>query len=124
MYMNLALGFLMNRPLTHPLPGFYQYTYPTFVDAPQHICVHFLTLDGQQAFVSYPYHRSCKAAQLIPVSWFRSVNLLQLEGQPQLMDFLAMLFTGWFDDYYVKLPSDPWLPTEVNEYEFSQRLMA
>lgn len=106
---------------THLLPGFYQYTYPTFVDTPQHICVHFLTLDGQQAFVSYPYHPSRKAARLIPVSWFRSVVLLPLEGQPQLMDVLARLLTGWFDDCGFKRQSDPWLSTEPNEYGLIQR---
>ena len=106
------------------LPGFYQYTYPTFVDTPQHICVHFLTLDGQQAFVSYPYHRGRKAAQLIPVSWFRSVVLSRQEGQPQLMDFLAMLFTGWFDDHCPKLQSAQWLVDEPNEYGLIQRFVA
>ncbi len=110
----------MNRTSTNPQPGFYQYTYPTFVDTPQHICVHFLTPDGGQAFVSYPYHRGRKVAQLIPVSWFQSVILLPLEGQPQLMKFLATLFTGWFDDRCFKLQSGHWPSNELNEYGFSQ----
>ena len=112
----------MDTPATAPLPGFYQYTYPTFVDTPQHICVHFLTPDGQQAFVSYPYNRCCKAARLMPVSWFRSVTLLQLEGQPQLMDFLAILFTE-MGDYYPQRQSDHWLPNELNEYGFRQQFV-
>lgn len=78
------------------VPGVYQYSYPTFVDTPQLICVHFLTPDGRNAFVSYPHHPSRKAAQLISLSWFQSVVLVKLDGQPRLMDFLEFLFTGLF----------------------------
>lgn len=123
MYANLSAELLMNMVHTHPLVGFYQYTYTTFVDTPQHICVHFLTPDGQQAFVSYPHHRSQKAARLIPVSWFQSVILVQLEGKPQLMDFLSMLFTE-SNDRCLQLRPDHWLMNEPNKYEFSQRLVA
>lgn len=104
----------MDTLSTCPQPGFYQYTYPTFVDTPQHICVHFLTPDGQQAFVSYPHHPSRKAAQLIPVRWFQSVSMLQLEGQHQLMDFISRLFTGWYDDRRFESRSDRWLSNELN----------
>lgn len=114
----------MNKSFTRPLPGLYQYTYPTFVDTPQHICVHFLTPDSQQVFVSYPDHRSRKAARLIPVSWFESVVLVQLEGQPQLMNFLTELFTDWFDDRCLKLPADHRLLNDQNGHGFSQQLAA
>ncbi|SFD91896.1 hypothetical protein [Spirosoma endophyticum] len=76
---------------THPLPGIYQYSYPTFVDTPQQICVHFITPDQQKAFVSYPRHPNRKAAQLIDISWFKSVDLVKLDGQPQLMHFLEVI---------------------------------
>ena len=108
---------------TYSLVGFYQYTYPTFVDTPQHICVHFLTPDGQQAFVSYPHPQSQKAARLIPLSWFESVILVQLAGKPQLMDFLSMLFTVSNDRSFQPW-ADHWLLNESDEYEFSQRLVA
>jgi hypothetical protein len=108
---------------TYPLVGFYQYTHPTFVDTPQHICVHFLTPDGQQAFVSYPHHRIKKAARLIPLSWFESVLLVPLAGKPQLMDFLSMLFTE-SNDRCFQLWADDWLLNESDAYEFSQRLVA
>ena len=107
----------MNIYLSYPQPGFYQYTYPTFIDTPQHISVHFLTPDGQQAFVSYPHHRGHKAAQLIPISWFESVILFRLEGQPQLMDFLATLFTNWLDDRCFQFGSDHRLPNKQNEHK-------
>ena len=76
---------------TYPLPGLYRYTYPTFTDIPQHLCIHFLTSDRQHAFVSYPHHRTHKAAQLIDVNWFNSVELVKLDGQPQLMHFLEVM---------------------------------
>lgn len=85
----------MNKPSTIPAPGRYQYSYPTFTDAPQYIDIHFLTPDGQQAFVSYPQHPNRKIAQLIPVRWFDSVILCRLEGQIQLMAFLTTFLTGW-----------------------------
>jgi hypothetical protein len=106
----------MNTYLTSPQPGFYQYTYPTFIDTPQHISVHFLTPDGQQAFVSYPLYRGNKLARLIPVSWFQSVILSRLEGQPQLMDFLATLLTNWPDDRCFKPGSDRHLSNKQNEH--------
>jgi hypothetical protein len=105
------------------LVGFYQYTYPTFVDKPQYICVHFLTEDGQEAFVSYPNNRSRKAGRLIPVSWFQSVTLLQLDGKPRLMDFVEMLFTQR-DECYLQTEQKHWLANEPVEYELSQRLVA
>lgn len=114
----------MNILSTTPLPGFYQYTYPTFVDTPQYICVHFLTPDGQQAFVSYPYNRARKAAQLIAISWFESVTLHKLAGQPQLMPFLAMLFTKEVNNGCLELRSDQWLLNDLTEHEFSQELVA
>lgn len=114
----------MNTLSTAPLPGFYQYTYPTFVDTPQYICVHFLTPDGQKVFVSYPYNRACKAAQLIAISWFESVVLCKLEGQPQLMPFLAMLLTKEATDHWLELGSHQWLLNELTGYKLSQDLTA
>ncbi|AUD07046.1 hypothetical protein [Spirosoma pollinicola] len=114
----------MDTRSTYPLPGFYQYTYPTFVATPQYICVHFLTPDSQQAFVSYPHNRTCKAAQLIAISWFESVTLCPLEGQPQLMSFLGMLFTEEATKNCIKLESNQWLPNDLAGYEFSQQRMA
>ena len=76
---------------TYPTPGIYLYSYPTFTDTPQHICVHFLTPDNQNAFVSYPKHPNHKASQLIPVRWFDSVHLVKLNGYPQLMHFLEVV---------------------------------
>ncbi|ADB42983.1 hypothetical protein Slin_7040 (plasmid) [Spirosoma linguale DSM 74] len=111
----------MNMIYTHPLVGCYQYTYPTFVDTPQHICVHFVTEDGQQAFVSYPQHQSQQAARLIPLSWFESVSLVQLAGKPQLMDFVSLLFTESNNRH---LQPNHWLINEPDEYEFSQLLVA
>ncbi|WP_420147152.1 hypothetical protein [Spirosoma sp.] len=55
------------------LPGTYQYTYPTFIDTPQLITVHYLTPDQQKAFVSYPKHPNCKAPQFVPIEWFNGV---------------------------------------------------
>jgi hypothetical protein len=66
--------------------GLYQYTYPTFVDTPQQIYVHFLTPDQQKAFVSFPNHPNYRAAQFIPLSWFDSVSLVKLDSQTQLSD--------------------------------------
>lgn len=114
----------MDTLYTTPQPGFYQYTYPTFVDAAQYICVHFLTSDGQQAFVSYPHNRARKAAELVSISWFESVTLRQLEGQPQLMSLLGILFVKEVTDGRVKLESNQWLPNDLAGYEFSQQLMA
>ncbi|AUD04124.1 hypothetical protein [Spirosoma pollinicola] len=110
----------MSLPLTTPHPGFYQYTYPTFVDAPQPICVHFLTPDGQQAFVSYPSDRSCKVAQLIPVSWFQSVTLSPQNGQPQLMPFLDRLFTKEADRHAITRRPGPWVPNNLKGCNLSQ----
>ncbi|WP_461131948.1 hypothetical protein [Spirosoma aerophilum] len=113
----------MNMIYTHPLVGYYRYTYPTFVDTPQHICVHFVTADGQQAFVSYPHYKGQKAAQLIPVSWFESVILVQLAGNPRLMDFISLLFTE-SNNRYLEFRPDQWLINEPNEHEFSHLLVA
>jgi hypothetical protein len=82
----------MNTYSTCPTPGVYQYTYPTFVDTPQLICVHFVTPDQQQAFVSYPNHQ---AAKLLSISWFNSVQMIKLDGKPQLMQFLEVTLPGW-----------------------------
>ncbi|GAB2547747.1 hypothetical protein [Spirosoma aerophilum] len=68
--------------------SFYQYTYPTFTDKPQWVYVHFLTPDGQLAFVTFPFHPCAKAAQLVPLSWFDTVRLVPLVGYSPLMDFL------------------------------------
>ena len=81
----------------YPQPGTYEYTYPTFVDAPQRICVHFLTPDRRQAFVSYPNARSRKAAQLIDISWFNSVDLVKLDNHSPLMHFLEVTLPAWFN---------------------------
>jgi hypothetical protein len=76
---------------TIPASGYFEYSYPTFDDKPQHIHVHFITPDQQQAFVTFPRHRFSKTAQLIPVSWFDTVNLVQLEGHSPLMYFLESM---------------------------------
>ncbi|RZK65786.1 MAG: hypothetical protein EOO85_27795 [Pedobacter sp.] len=114
----------MDTSYITPQPGLYQYTYPTFVDTAQYICVHFWTPDGQQAFVSYPHNRARRAAELVSISWFESVTLCRLEGQPQLMSFLGMLFIEKFTDGRVQLKSNQWLPNNLAGYEFSQELMA
>ena len=114
----------MDTLCTAPQPGFYQYTYPTFVDTAQYICVHFLTPDGQQAFVSYPHDRARKAAQLVAISWFQSVTLCRLEGQPQLMSFLSMLFAKEVTNRCIKLGLGQWLPNDLTNYEFSQQFIA
>lgn len=85
----------MNVSSTSPTPGRYRYVYPTFVDAPRFIDIHFITPDGKQAFVSYPNHPNHRAAQLIQVSWFGSVTMHRLEGQPTLMALIETLLTGW-----------------------------
>ncbi len=85
----------MQASSTSLTPGRYQYTYPSFVDRPQYITVHFLTPDGQQAFVSYPKHPNHKAAQLIPVRWFASVVLVRLVDQDLLMHLIETFLTGW-----------------------------
>jgi len=114
----------MTTSSTVLLPGFYRYTYPTFVDKPQYICVHFLTPDSQQAFVSYPDDRARKAASLVSIDWFQSVTLCLLEGQPQLMSFLTKLFTKESANRCLKLGSDQWLPISPTNYDLSQQLAA
>lgn len=84
----------MILPSTYLALGVYQYTYPTFVDKPQLICVHFFTPDGQQAFVTYPGHPYPKAAQLVPIGWFESVTMVKLAGSSPLMHVLEVLFTN------------------------------
>ncbi|WP_143100694.1 hypothetical protein [Spirosoma endophyticum] len=85
----------------------YQYTYPTFTDAPQQICIHFLTPDQKEAFLSYPNHPKPKAAQLVDIRWFESVELVKLDGQPQLMHFLENILPSWFNK-----PSANMIPLE------------
>lgn len=85
----------MQASSTSLTPGRYQYTYPSFVDRPQYITVHFLTPDGEQAFVSYPKHPNHKAAQLISVNWFASVALVRLVDQDLLMMLIETFLTGW-----------------------------
>ncbi|AKD56200.1 hypothetical protein [Spirosoma radiotolerans] len=114
----------MTLPSTWASPGLYEFTYPTFVDTPQQICVHFLTPDGQQAFVSYPRHSNRKAAQMIPVSWFETVVMTPLGEQPCLMNFLETLFTGWFTDSCVDYGLGTGGLNELNTYSFSDRQAA
>ena len=104
---------------TYLVPGLYQYSYPTFVDTPQQICVHFLTPDRRSAFVSYPHHPNRKAAQLISLSWFQSVKLVKLEGQPQLMDFLEFLCTGLFRYNSFEFQIDDSLADNYDGYRFT-----
>ena len=100
----------------YPLPGIYQYTYSTFVDRPQQICIHFLTPNQQQAFVSYPGQRNRKAAQLVDINWFKLVELVKLEGQPQLMHFLDVILPQWLNDLPTKvIPLDS-LAAECIQY--------
>lgn len=79
---------------TYPQPGVYQYSYPTFVDKPQHICIHFITPDEQFAFVTYPNQKYLKLGQLIPLSWFDSVNMVKQTKESQLMRFLEEVIPG------------------------------
>ena len=106
------------------VPGFYQYSYPTFVDTPQQICVHFLTPDKRNAFVSYPHHPNHKAAQLVPLSWFQSVKLVKLEGQPHLMDFLEFLCTGLFRYRCHEFQLDDSFADDYEGYGFTTKLAA
>ncbi|MCK8491735.1 hypothetical protein M0L20_07715 [Spirosoma sp. RP8] len=87
----------MTQLSTPPSPGFYQYTYPTFVDSPQQLYVHFITPDGKNAFVSYPNHPNHKAAGVVALSWFKSVTLTRLEGQPPFMQFVHVTIQGWME---------------------------
>lgn len=100
----------------YPLPGLYQYVYPTFADIPQQICIHFLTPDRQKAYVSYPHHRNHKPAQLIDVSWFDSVELVKLDGQPQLMHFLDVILPIWLNNSGPKLVTEDLLIDCIDEY--------
>ena len=108
----------------YPLPGLYQYVYPTFADIPQQICIHFLTPDRQKAYVSYPHHRSHKAAQLIDVSWFDSVELVKLDGQPQLMHFLDVILPKWLNNSGPKLVTEDLLIDCIDEYTLRPLLYA
>ncbi|GAB2551809.1 hypothetical protein [Spirosoma aerophilum] len=74
---------------TIPQPGLYLYTYPTFVAKAQWVYVHFITSDQQSAFVTYPHHPYQKAAQLVSLNWFESINMIPMDGYSPLMDFLA-----------------------------------
>ena len=108
----------------YPLPGLYQYSYPTFVDTPQQICIHFLTPDRQKAFVSYPHHRNHKAAQLINVSWFDSVDMIKLDGHPQLMHFLETILPLWFNNNGPKLVTEDSLNDHLDTYALRSLLYA
>ena len=108
----------------YPLPGIYQYTYPTFIDTPQQICLHFITPDQQKAFVSYPHHRNQKAAQLIDIRWFKSVDLVKLDGHPQLMHFLEVTLPGWFNNRGPKLVAEHSLVDNLDEYALRPLLLA
>ncbi|UFH54605.1 hypothetical protein [Spirosoma sp. KNUC1025] len=68
----------MKIQLNLPLPGTYIYSYPTFLDSPQRICIHGFTPDSTYAFVSYPNHPNRKPPQAIKVSWFKTVTLKKL----------------------------------------------
>ena len=108
---------------TYTLPGLYLYAYPTFVDAPQQICIHFFTPDRQKAFVSYPHHRNHKAAQLIDASWFNSVDLVKLDGHPQLMHFLDVVLPNLLNNHPAKvIPLDS-LATERITYGINELLI-
>ena len=85
----------MSLSSTSLAPGRYQYSYPTFVDNPQFIDIHFITSDGQQAFVSYPQHPNHRVPQLVSTGWFNSVIMHQLDGQVTLMALIETLLTGW-----------------------------
>lgn len=111
-------------PYTHTLPGLYRYSYPTFLDTPQQICIHFLTPDRQKAFVSYPHHRNHKAAQLIDVSWFNSVDMVKLDGHPQLMHFLKVILPVWFSNSGPKLVTEDLLIDCLDEYVLRPLLYA
>lgn len=76
--------------MTTPQTGLFQFTYPTFADQAQWIYVHFITADEQNAFVTYPNHRFPKAAQLLDVRWFDTVDLVPMGGNSPLMYFLAV----------------------------------
>lgn len=104
-------------------PGVYQYSYSTFVDVPQYISVHFLTPDHQLAFVSYP-HRHYKAAQLIPVSWFKSVELVAIDSQPQLLPFIEFLVTGLVNGISRNVPLRKVTLDEGNAHLFQEQLAA
>ncbi|SFD43813.1 hypothetical protein [Spirosoma endophyticum] len=77
-----------------PASGLYQYTYPTFVDIPQQLYIHFITPDQQKAFVSYPNHPNHKAAQFVTLEWFDSVCLIPLDAQPSIFHFPKLTFPG------------------------------
>ncbi|GAB3790307.1 hypothetical protein GCM10028818_60240 [Spirosoma horti] len=96
----------MSQTSTYPAPGVYQYAYPTSVDTPQLICVHFVTPDQQHAFVSYPKHPNHKGAQLVALSWFASVRLVKQAGQPQLMPFLEVTLRGWLQKSWIVDPAE------------------
>jgi hypothetical protein len=85
----------MINGLACPLPGLYEYSYPTFVDRPQMLCIHFLTPDRLRVYVTYPNHPFPKAAQLLPVSWFASVRMVKLAAHPTLMHFLEQTLPKW-----------------------------
>lgn len=104
--------------------GFYQYSYPNFIDTPQQICIHFLTLDQQKAFVTYPNHPNRKAAQLVDINWFKSVDLVKLDGQPQLMYFLDVVLPKWFNNHLTKvIPLDS-LAAERIQYGINELMVA
>ena len=65
----------MKTKSTFPQPGNYTYVYPTFLDSPEHICIHGFTPDRKYAFVSYPGHPNQKPPQAVKVTWFKTVIL-------------------------------------------------
>lgn len=79
---------------TIPQPGLYLYTYPTFVAKAQWVYVHFITPDQQSAFVTYPHHPFQKAGQFVSVNWFETINMIHMEGNSSLMDFLTNTLPG------------------------------
>ena len=114
----------MTLSATNLQPGTYQYTYPTFVDRPQLICVHFLTPDHQQAFVSYPNNLNRKAAQLIDISWFNSVVLLKLDGHSRLMHFLEVTLPVWLSTRGPQVVPERSLVDNLDAYARSPLLLA
>ncbi|GAB4029142.1 hypothetical protein [Spirosoma jeollabukense] len=114
----------MSLTSTYPAPGVYQYSYPTFVDTPQLICVHFVTPDQQHAFVSFPKHPNHKAAQLVALSWFGSVWLVKQAGHPQLMPFLNVTLRGWHQKSCLIVDPLDVLSTGVEAYTTPGQLAA
>lgn len=114
----------MLTPTTFPQSGLFEYAYPTFDDKPQHIYVHFITPDQEQAFVTFPHHPFKKAAQLIPVSWFETVRMVQLEGQSPLLYFLECMLPRLVSSKKPKLVPADLLFDQVEVHEFDGMMAA